>query len=62
MAEIYIDISKAFDFVDHGKILNVLRELGVPNKLTTINCFLFTWYDNDGTLRWVISSTFSLQV
>ena len=29
----FIDYSKAFDFVDHNKVWNILKELGIPDHL-----------------------------
>ena len=30
----FIDYAKAFDFVDHNKLLKILKEMGIPNHLT----------------------------
>ena len=31
----FIDYAKAFDRVDHNKLWNVLKEMGIPDHLTT---------------------------
>ena len=36
-----IDYAKAFDYVDHNKLWNVLKEMGIPNHLT---CLLTNLY------------------
>ena len=33
----FIDYAKAFDCVDHNKLLKILKEMGIPDHLT---CFL----------------------
>ena len=33
----FIDYAKAFDCVDHNKLWNILKEMGIPDHLT---CFL----------------------
>ena len=30
----FIDYDKAFDFVDHNKLLKILKEVGIPDHLT----------------------------
>ena len=30
----FIDYSKAFDFVDHNKLWKILKEMGIPDRLT----------------------------
>ena len=32
----FIDWAKAFDYVDHNKLLKVLKEVGVPDHLTSL--------------------------
>ena len=31
----FIDYTKAFDWVDHNKLWNILKEMGVPDHLRT---------------------------
>ena len=33
----FIDYAKAFDYVDHNKLWKILKEMGIPDRLT---CFL----------------------
>ena len=37
----FIDYAKAFDYVDHNKLWNILKEMGIPNHLT---CLLRSLY------------------
>ena len=37
----FIDYTKAFDCVDHNKLWNILKEMGIPDHLT---CFLRNLY------------------
>ena len=37
----FTDYAKAFDYVDHNKLWNVLKEMGIPNHLT---CLLTNLY------------------
>ena len=37
----FIDYVKAFDCVDHNKLWNMLKEMGIPDHLT---CFLRNMY------------------
>ena len=30
----FIDYAKAFDYVDHNKLRNILQEMGIPDHLT----------------------------
>ena len=32
----FIDFAKAFDCVDHNKLWNILKELGIPDHLTCL--------------------------
>ena len=32
----FIHYAKAFDYVDHNKLWNILKELGIPNHLTSL--------------------------
>ena len=45
----FIDYTKAFDYVDHNKWWNVLKEMGTPDHLT---CLLRNLYaDQEATVR-----------
>ena len=45
----FIDYAKAFDYVDHNKLLKILKEMGILNHLT---CLLRNLYaDQEATLR-----------
>ena len=32
----FLGYAKAFDYVDHNKLWNILKELGIPNHLTSL--------------------------
>ena len=36
----FIDYAKAFDYVEHNKLWNILKEMGIPDHLTCLwrNC------------------------
>ena len=38
----FIDYTKAFDCVDHNKLWKILKEKGIPNRLTNLLRNLFT--------------------
>ena len=45
----FIDYAKAFDCVDHNKLWNILKEIGIPDHLT---CFLRNLYaGQEATVR-----------
>ena len=45
----FIDYAKAFDGVDHNKLLKILREMGIPDHLT---CLLRNLYvGQEATVR-----------
>ena len=45
----FIDYAKAFDCVDHNKLWNILKEMGIPDH---INCLLRNMYvDQESTVR-----------
>ena len=45
----FIDYTKAFDYVDHNKLWNILKEMGVPDHLT---CLLRNLYSGqEATVR-----------
>ena len=45
----FIDYAKAFDCVDHNKLWKILKEMGIPDHLTS---FLRNWYTGqEGTVR-----------
>ena len=39
---LFIDYTKAFDYVDHNKLCKILKEMGIPDHLT---CFLRNMYE-----------------
>ena len=41
----FIDYTKAFDYVDHNKLLKILKEMAIPNHLT---CLLRNLYAGQG--------------
>ena len=41
----FIDYAKAFDCVDHNKLWNILKEMGIPDHLT---CLLRNLYADQG--------------
>ena len=45
----FIDYDKAFDFVDHSELWKILKEMGIPDRLT---CFLRNLYaGQEATVR-----------
>ena len=45
----FIDYTKAFDWLDHNKLLKILKEMGIPDHLT---CLLRNLYaGQEGTVR-----------
>ena len=45
----FIDYAKAFDCVDHNKLWQILKEMGIPDHLI---CILRNWYvDQEATVR-----------
>ena len=45
----FIDYAKAFDCVDHNKLWKILKEMGIPNRLT---CLLRNLYaGKEATVR-----------
>ena len=45
----FIDYAKAFDCVDHNKLWKILKEMGIPDRLT---CLLRNLYaGQEGTVR-----------
>ena len=46
---VFIDYTKAFDYVDHNKLWKTLQEMGIPDHL---NCLLQNLYaDQEATVR-----------
>ena len=46
---LFIDYAKAFDCVDHNKLWNILKEMGIPDPLT---CLLRNLYaDQEASVR-----------
>ena len=51
----FIDYAKAFDCVDHNKLWNILKEVGIPDHLT---CLLRNLYaGQEATVRTVHGTT-----
>ena len=53
----FIDHLKAFDCVDHNKLLNILKEMGIPDHLTCLLRNLYagqeaTFRTGHGTIDW----------
>ena len=53
----FIDYAKAFDYVDHNKLWNILKEMGIPDHLTCLLRNLYagreaTVRTGDGTTDW----------
>ena len=44
----FIDYAKAFDCVDHNKLWNILKEMGIPDHLT---CLLRNLRSQEATVR-----------
>ena len=45
----FIDYAKAFDYVDHNKLRNILQEMGIPDHLTCL--FRNLYAGQEGTVR-----------
>ena len=53
----FIDYAKAFDCVDHNKLWNILKEMGIPDQLTCLLRNLYTGQEatvrtGHGTTDW----------
>ena len=53
----FIDYAKAFDYVDHNKLWKILKEMGIPDHLTTLLRNLYkgqeaTIRPGNGTIDW----------
>ena len=48
----FIDYAKAFDCVDHNKLWNTLKEMGVPNHLTCLWTNLYMGQEAIGRTRY----------
>ena len=46
----FIDYAKAFDSVDHNKLWNILKEMGMPDHIT---CLLRNLYAGQGLPWWL---------
>ena len=56
----FIDYTKAFDSVDHNKLQNILKEMGIPDHLI---CLLRNLYaDQEATVRSEHGTTDSFQI
>ena len=54
----FIDYAKAFDFVDHNKLWNILKEMGIPDHFTCLLRNLYTGQEatvqsRHGTTDWL---------
>ena len=53
----FIDCAKAFDYVDHNKLWNILKEMGIPDHFTCLLRNLYarqeaTVRTGHGTMDW----------
>ena len=53
----FIDYAKAFDSVDHNKLWNILKEIGIPDHLTCLLRSLYVGHEaivitRRGTMGW----------
>ena len=53
----FIDYAKAFDCVDHNKLWNILKEMGIPDHLTCFSRYLYAGQEarvttGHGTIDW----------
>ena len=53
----FIDYAKAFDYVDHNKLLEILKEMGIPDHLTCFPRNLYAGQEatvrtKHGTMDW----------
>ena len=56
----FVDYAKVFDCVDHSKLWNSLKEMGIPNHLT---CLLRNLYaGQEATVRTVLETTDLFQI
>ena len=56
----FTDYTKAFDFVDHNKLWNILNEMGIPDHLT---CLLRNLYaGQEATVRTGHATTDGFQI
>ena len=56
----FLDYAKAFDCVDHNKLWNILKEMGIPDHLT---CLLRNWYaGQEATVRTAHGTTDWFQI
>ena len=56
----FIDYAKAFDFVDHNKLLKILKEMGIPDHLT---CLLRNLYaGQEATVRTTNGTRYWFQI
>ena len=47
----FIDYAKAFDYVDHNKLWEILKELGIPDHLTCLLRNLYAGQEATGSNR-----------
>ena len=53
----FIDCAKAFDYVDHNKLWKILKEMGIPDHLTSLLRNLYAGQEarvktRNGTMDW----------
>ena len=53
----FIDYAKAFDYVDHNELWNILKEMGIPDDLTSLLRNLYAGQEatvrtRHGTMDW----------
>ena len=49
----FIDYAKAFDCVDHNKLWKILKEMGIPDRLTCLLRNLYAGQMVEGPNNWV---------
>ena len=61
----FIDYAKAFDYVDHNKLWEILKEMGIPDYLTCLLRKLYSGQEatvrtGHGTTDWVPNRKWSI--
>ena len=56
----FIDCAKAFDYMDHNKLWQILKEMGIPDHLTCLFRNLYT--SQEATVRTGHGATYWFQI